>query len=87
MFASVQLTKGKAGDAVIVPIASVVDLNTDSPYVFVVEDKRAVKKEIEIGIITDTQVEVLEGLTAGENVIIKGQNRIEANAEVEVINR
>lgn len=87
MFASVQLTKGKAGDAVIVPIASVVDLNTDSPHIFVVEDNRAVKKEIKIGIITDTQVEVLEGLKAGEKVIIKGQNRIESDAEVEVINR
>lgn len=87
MFASVQITKGRAGDAVIVPIESVVDLNTDSPYLFVVENNRAVRKDIEIGIITDTQVEVLEGLNAEETVIIKGQNRIEPGAEVEVINR
>ncbi len=87
MFAAVQLTKGEAGDAVIVPIDSVVDLNTDSPFIFVVENNRAVRKEIEIGIITDTQVEVLKGLEAGKKVIVKGQNRIEPDAEVEVINR
>jgi len=87
MFATVEITKGSSGDVVVVPIESVVNLNTDSPYLFVVENNRAVRKDIEIGIITDTQVEILEGLNAGENVIIKGQNRIDADAEVEVINR
>ncbi|MFW6001245.1 MAG: efflux RND transporter periplasmic adaptor subunit [Halanaerobium sp.] len=87
MFAAVELNKGSSGDAVVVPIDSIVDLNTDSPYLFVFENNRAVRKDIEIGIITDTQVEILDGLNAGEKVIINGQNRIEPNAEVEVINR
>lgn len=87
MFADVKLSKGKSGSAVVVPIASVVDLNTEQPYIFVVEAGKAVKKDLEIGIITDSQVEVLAGLKKGEEIVIRGQNNLEAGQEVEVRSR
>ncbi|MEC9489812.1 MAG: efflux RND transporter periplasmic adaptor subunit [Halanaerobiales bacterium] len=86
MFADVKITKGKSGSAVVVPIGSIVNLNSDNPYLFVVEAGKAVRKDIEIGIITDSRVEVLAGLKANENVIIRGQSNLKSGQEVEVRN-
>ena len=86
MFADVKITKGKSGSAVVVPIESIVNLNSDNPYIFVVEDGKAVRKDLKIGIKTNSRVEVLAGLNAGENVVIRGQSNLEAGQEVEVRN-
>lgn len=87
MFADVRITKGKSGSAVIIPIESVVNLNSDSPHVFVVEAGKAVRKDISIGISTDSRVEVLKGLKAEQEVIIRGQNNLEVGQKIEVRNQ
>ncbi|MCC3144431.1 efflux RND transporter periplasmic adaptor subunit [Halanaerobium sp. Z-7514] len=87
MFADVRLLKGEAGDAVVVPIESIMDLTEETPYLYVVEEGRAVRREVEVGLQTDTQAEIISGLEAGESVIIRGQQRLEAGVEVEVISR
>ncbi|ADQ14299.1 efflux RND transporter periplasmic adaptor subunit [Halanaerobium hydrogeniformans] len=87
MFADVRLLKGEAGDAVVVPIESILDLTEETPYLYVVEDGKAIRREVEVGLQTDTQAEIISGLEAGESVIIRGQQRLDAEDEVEVINR
>lgn len=87
MFADVKLSKGESGEAVVVPIESIVGLNSDQPYIFVVEDGKATRKNIKIGITTDSRVEVLEGLNAGEEVIIRGQSTLQDGQSVEVRSR
>lgn len=87
MFADVKITKGKSGSAVVVPIESIVNLNSDNPYLFIIEDGKAVRKDIKIGISTDSRVEVLEGLNSEQEVVIRGQSNLETGQEVEVRNR
>lgn len=87
MFADVKIVKGKSGSTVVVPIESIVDLNSDSPYLFVVESGKAVRKEIKLGISTDSQVEIREGLKAGEKIVVRGQNNLKEGQPVEVRNR
>ncbi|MGM0602670.1 MAG: efflux RND transporter periplasmic adaptor subunit [Bacillota bacterium] len=87
MFADVRLVKGEAGFSVVVPVESIVDLNEDNPYLFTVEDGKAVKKNVKLGIKTDSRVEILEGLSAGEKVIFRGQNNLQDGTEVEVRNQ
>lgn len=87
MFADVKITKGKSGSAVVVPIESIVGLNSENPYLFVIEAGKAVKKELEIGIMTDSRVEILSGLKADQDIIIRGQNNLEAGQAVEVRSR
>lgn len=87
MFADVRLEKGNIGSSVVVPIESIVNLNEDNPYLFTVEDGKAVKKNVRLGIKTDSRVEILEGLSAGEKVIFRGQNSLQDGAEVEVRNQ
>ncbi|MFP4020559.1 MAG: efflux RND transporter periplasmic adaptor subunit [Halanaerobium sp.] len=87
MFADVRITKGKSGSAVVVPIESIVNLNSDNPSLFVVEDGTVQRKDIKVGISTDSRVEVLEGLNEDEEVVIRGQSNLENGQEVEVRNR
>lgn len=67
--AQVQILTAEVQDAVRVPIAAV---NTDvnGSYVFVVENNVARRVNIEIGISSDTWVEVLSGLSGGEAVAL-----------------
>jgi RND family efflux transporter MFP subunit len=87
MFADVKISKGNSGSAVVVPIESIVNLNSDTPYLFVFESGKAVKKNIEIGISTDSRVEILTGLEAGKKVIIRGQSNLQDGQAVEVRNQ
>lgn len=86
MFADVKISKGNSGSAVVVPIESIVNLNGDNPHVFVVEAGKAVRKNIQIGISTDSRVEILAGLDADEEIIIRGQSSLENGQVVEVRN-
>lgn len=86
MFADVKLSKGSSGSAVVVPVESIVNLNSENPHLFVVENNKAVRKNVEIGITTDSRAEVLNGLSEGENVIIRGQNSLQDGQTVEVRN-
>ena len=87
MFADVRLETERSENTLIVPIESIVDLSTGNPKLFVVEDSTAQVREVELGLSTDEEVEILSGVSQGEMVIIRGQNRISSGAEVEVINR
>ncbi len=49
---------------------------TGSYYVYLVKEKRAVLTNIKVGIFQNNLVEVREGLSPGEKVIIKGLGRI-----------
>ncbi|MDD4027085.1 MAG: efflux RND transporter periplasmic adaptor subunit [Candidatus Shapirobacteria bacterium] len=54
-----------------VPVDSVYQ-DQDQPYVFTIDqDKKLIKKTIKIGIETDTEVEILEGLNENDQIVIK----------------
>jgi len=86
MFADVEFETRRSENTVIIPIEAVVNLNTDNPTAYIVEDGKAVRRDLELGLSSDERVEILSGINEGENVIIRGQNRLEDGAEVEVIN-
>jgi membrane fusion protein, multidrug efflux system len=57
----------------------------ESPVVYVVENNRAVKRSIIIGQSSDKQVEVLNGINPGEEVIVSGQLNLKDGDEVNVV--
>ncbi len=87
MFADVELTKNSARNVLLVPVEAVLNLDSENPYLYLVRNNKAVKQEIKVGIIGNEQVEVISGVNVGDQVIIRGQNRISSGAAVEVINR
>lgn len=53
--------------------------------VYVLEDGLAVEKKVKLGIDSGDYVQVVEGLTAGEQVIVKGQHYVEDGGKVKVV--
>ncbi len=71
MFAQGQILTGVNANALVIPAAAVYrdDRSAKSSYVFVLEDGKACRRDIRIGHERDSQLEVVEGLRAGEQVI------------------
>lgn len=62
----------KSTNAITIPIDAIYDDNSQS-YVYLKSDKELVRQNITIGIETDTDVEVLSGLTGNETIVIKNK--------------
>jgi len=55
----------------------------DGEYVFVVEDNVARERRISTGLDNGTEIAVLEGLSAGEKVVVRGQEFLSDGSQVE----
>jgi len=82
MFARVSLYLGKKRTTVISRDALLKIPGTGSYFVYVVEDGKAVQKNIETGIEQEKLIEVTRGLGPGEHVVVTGQNRIREGVPV-----
>jgi membrane fusion protein, multidrug efflux system len=61
---------------------------TQSGYqVVVIENGRAVIREVEIGISSYGMVQVTEGLQPGDSLVVAGQSMLSDGAVVEVVSR
>jgi len=86
MFAEISIVIASSKGVMVVAKEGILeDLSAGSSFVFVVEDGRAVKKEIETGIFQGGLVEVKYGLSLGEKVIIVGHHYLKGGEEVEVV--
>lgn len=84
MFVDLYLTTRTSGNALVLPTAAVLDVDT-KPYVFVIKDDKAYKREIKLGIVNEHDLEILSGIEKTDKVIISGQNVINDGDSVEVI--
>ncbi|TCO76895.1 efflux RND transporter periplasmic adaptor subunit [Marinisporobacter balticus] len=82
MFANVEIILDKHKDGLAVPKKSVIK-EQDRYYVFVKEDKKAVKKYVKIGFSSDAYNEILEGVEKGEQIIMVGNEDLEDGSLVE----
>ncbi len=58
-----------------------------NPQVFVVENGQVHLKDVTVGNTYDNNLEVIKGLKAGDKVVVNGQNNLEENTAVYVINQ
>jgi RND family efflux transporter MFP subunit len=68
-------------NALVVPQKAVLE----NSYVFVVENGKAVKKAVTLGLQNTTMVEVLDGLVEGAPVVVEGNFGLEEGAAVRVL--
>jgi multidrug efflux pump subunit AcrA (membrane-fusion protein) len=86
MFANLSLLVEEKQGAVLVPRAAVTEV-ADQETVYVVNGDNTVDQRAVItGLEEDSRVEILSGLTAGEQVVIAGQAGLQDGATVEVRN-
>ena len=81
MFARVNIILEKKENSLIVPIKAVLSENSRK-FVFIVNSSVAHKKKVETGIYQKDFVEIIEGLSVGEDVIIEGNYGLKDGANV-----
>jgi len=84
MYAKIILVIEEKKDVVKIPADAVLRRLGDV-FVFVIEDDTAVRKPVVLGISQGGIVEVMEGVEAGEDVVVEGQSLLEDAAEVRVL--
>ncbi len=82
MFAHVKLHLGERKGLVVLTDALNRLPGTGNYYVYVVEDGKAVLKNVATGSTQETYVEITQGLKQGEQVVIKGQRRLKDGVAV-----
>ncbi len=83
MFARVRLLFSDERDSVAVPEQSLIPVG-DEQYLFKVVDGRAQRFKVEIGQRREGQVEVLQGLAAGDVIVTAGQLKLRDGALVKI---
>ncbi|QFY90758.1 efflux RND transporter periplasmic adaptor subunit [Magnetovirga frankeli] len=89
MFCSIQIPVSKPESVLVVPkLAILYSLYGDS--VFVVTDQggktQVSQHQVKLGMVRDGQVQVLQGLNAGDDVVIAGQGKLKDGMRVQVDN-
>lgn len=91
LIASVKLNNYTAENALVVPQSAVKENSQGDKVVFVAEKKNdsttiARRRIVETGLNYAGQVEIIEGLEAGQKIIIHGARSIRDGDNVEIVN-
>jgi len=73
-------------DALIIP-SSALTRKKNGIYVYVIEERIARQKEVVLGIIQDERVEILEGLSEEEEIVVLGNQELEDGVKVNVLDK
>ncbi|MGB4440278.1 MAG: efflux RND transporter periplasmic adaptor subunit [Sedimentibacter sp.] len=84
MFAKVNFETDKIENALAVKTEAVVEKDQKS-YVYIVNGDVAQGKEVVTGLDTGTYIEIKEGLTAGDKVIVKGQDYVTDGSKIKIV--
>lgn len=69
MTVSVDIEVARRAGALVIPLALVQDANSPHPWVLRVEDGRALRRELKLGLRSGGLAEVTQGLAAGDSVV------------------
>jgi membrane fusion protein (multidrug efflux system) len=81
MFLNVGLSVATRENALVVPEDALVAEGARQ-FVFVVADGRSVRREVKLGLRQQGEVEILEGVAAADQIIVRGLQRVRHNAPV-----
>ena len=84
MSCDVDIITGEAKNALVVPLAAVVD-DGDKHYVFAVRGKKAVRLSVRKGLASDTDVVITSGLRAGDSVATTNVKDLKDGGAVKVM--
>ncbi len=82
MFARVELLVGVHANALQIPIDAVTRLESDQ-YVYTMQDGKARKVPVELGIRSNGMIEIVKGLTGTEPVIVSGKDLVTDGVKVD----
>lgn len=84
MTGSVKLNLEREEGVIVVPSSAVIDRD-DKLVVYVVQEDKAVEKEVQTGLDTGEMVHIVSGLSEGDQVIVQGQQYVSDGVTVKVV--
>ena len=87
MTVSVNIQTGAQASAIVVPNDALANLDGEHPHVWVVEQGRAVRRELQLGLRGLVQTQVTAGLQAGDWVLADAQAPLEPGQRVRALER
>lgn len=84
MFVRAGIVKKEIPDAVAVPLYSVIS-RSEGQFVYVANDGKAIRRDVELGILEGWRIQVAKGLDRGDRVIVVGHRDVEDGQEVKVV--
>jgi len=82
MTARVIVSLGEKKDVIVIPEDALLD-----SYLFVVKDSTAQRRDVQVGLIGDDNIEITSGLNQGELIIVAGQERLAGGEKVATVLR
>lgn len=84
MFTNVEIPLDVKNSVLSIPSQAVI-ISGDKSLVYIVDDGKALEREIQVGLDTGKEVEVLKGLNEKDMVIIKGHNYVKNGESVKIV--
>jgi len=88
MIADVVITTESIEKTLVIPADAVLQDTDDKYYVYIADKNKAVRKDIELGVMDSENAQILSGLAEGDKVIVEGKDFItEKNNEIKIIDK
>lgn len=84
MFLRAEIIKNQVQNALAVPLYAVINRN-DKNFIFVEKEGIAQRREITTGIVEGWKIEVRQGLSAGDRVVVEGHRDLEDGKNLNVV--
>jgi membrane fusion protein (multidrug efflux system) len=85
-FAEVRIVTARHAEALLVPKVAVLS-DKGQTVVYVVPDSTAERRVVDVGFQDDRNAEILQGVEAGERVVVQGQRSLKDKAPVKLMDR
>ncbi len=86
MFAEIRLTVEKEEDALLIPLSSVVDEEGEK-FVFIAHGDKALKREVSVGIYNDKEIQIIDGISVGDIIVVRGQDFLKDGSNIVISNK
>ncbi|NQV36077.1 MAG: efflux RND transporter periplasmic adaptor subunit [Phycisphaeraceae bacterium] len=82
----VRLTRQTFRNAIFVPLLAVIPMESGKA-VYIVQDGKAVRRDVELGVIKGDRIQILKGLDAGNQLIVEGHRFVAPGLKVTLISK
>ncbi|NCB39488.1 MAG: efflux RND transporter periplasmic adaptor subunit [Erysipelotrichia bacterium] len=84
MFARLKLVQQKLPNTISLPVQAIKNKPDGSSFVFMPQEGKAVVRPVKTGQIIDNRIQIIEGISNGDKVIVAGNEKLKDGSEIRV---
>ncbi len=86
MFAEVKFIADSAENTIVIPLSSVIN-EENKNYIYVARGEKVERVEIVAGMFNDKEIQILEGIAVGDEIVTKGQDFLKDGSTIVIFNK